>query len=582
MGEIIVLDSLVADMIAAGEVVERPASVVKELCENSIDAGAQKIEIELTRGGMSLIKVSDDGRGIDRSEVATAFFRHATSKIRTSEDLYNINTLGFRGEALCSIAAVSRVEIMTKPAGQPFGAFLSMRSGEIVEQREVGCPDGTVITVRDLFFNTPARMKFLKKDAREAALVSDIAEKLALSYPGISFRLIIDGKEKLYTPGDSDLKSAVYSIFGRDYADALTQVDYNSSGVSVSGVCGKPVIARSTRGYQIIFVNGRFIKNRNLAFVAENAYSGSLMVGKFPFFVLNIEINPALIDVNVHPSKLEVKFSDEKAVNNTLYWAVKNALESEEMIPQISKLPHNAPPPAKHTPTFFSANNTAPVLKQNSIEYHRSINETVNNVIAEDKEKDVSDKNIRVIGQAFSSYIIVERDDDILLIDQHAAHERMIFEQLLSKRGQGAVTSQMLMEPVVINASRADYQNIRDNLDMLINVGFDIEEFGGNSFVIRGAPIVTDRDDIETLFFETLRAAELSTSGRPATQTETDALHSIACHKALKANHRLNPLEMEKFALDALACELPGTCPHGRPITIAISKAFIEKQFGRT
>lgn len=638
MNRIQVLDSLVADMIAAGEVVERPASVVKELAENAIDAGAGKITIEINQGGKSFIRICDDGSGIAAEDLEIAFYRHATSKISGPDDLYSIHTLGFRGEALASIAAVSQMEVITKPRVQDFGMYVSIKAAEVLEKKEIGSPDGTTMTVRNLFYNVPARMKFLKKDAAETAAAAEVVEHLALGNPQISFRFIADGREKLYTPGDGSLKSCIYSIYGRDYAEDVAELNYKSEGIAITGFCGKPSLARSTRSYQTFFVNGRYIKSRSMTYALEQAYQDGMMKGKYPFVVANVSISPALADVNVHPAKLEVKFSNEKAVTTALYWSVKNALHQSAYVPRVEAesfsppAPKSVQPPEKKPLTLrqdkvpygveaYTQPRIPPVTRPALQEQAEPVNaknykgneagiaqdtkadakkpETVKPEKAVAETKTVSQQSIEhasvvenrlpggaeleaeqpvtVVGQIFQSYIVAQRGDEMLLIDQHAAHERLLFEQLVADKEPPAV--QTLLSPVIIKMSKSEYERVAGYLELLRGMGFDIEDFGSNSMILRAAPLATDKQDIEGMFWEIVHKTETIDTDRPRDEVESEMLYSLACHAALKANRTLNRLEMEKFVQDVM--KLPDTCPHGRPITVSISQKTLEKQFKR-
>lgn len=612
MAQIKVLDSLVADMIAAGEVVERPASVVKELAENAIDAGAGKITVEIKNGGISFIRISDDGCGIPSEQLETAFLRHATSKIEHAEDLFAIGTLGFRGEALASIAAVSHVEVFTKPKEQQFGMYLGMKAGVVEDSHEAGCPDGTTFTVRDLFFNQPARMKFLKKDTAEAGAVQDVVIHLALGNPKVSFRLISEGKEKLHTPGDGNLKSCIYALYGREYAEQLVELQYTAEGVSVSGFCGTPAIARSTRGYQTFFVNGRLVKSRGMTATMEQAYQDGIMKGKYPFGVVLVSLDHALTDVNVHPAKLEVKFSNEKAVMSAIYWAIKNGLHKTAYQPQIELKPkisetaiteHVIPPKQEtipiptpteqkqkpsFTPRWTEKTEKFAEEKQEEKEEVLSLQqpriavrkepETEIQLPEEEKKetKPLSQPGIRILGQLFQSYLVAERGEELLLIDQHAAHERLLFEELLEQRKTGDRLTQPLLIPLLLEMTVSDYNAVKEQETLLSSVGFELEEFGDSSFRLIGVPFQCDGQDAETLFWETFRA--MKHSGDRGAE-ESELLYSIACHKALKANHSLHPREMEQMVQDVM--NLPSTCPHGRPIVVTMTKTMIEKQFKR-
>ena len=611
MGKVHVLDSLVADMIAAGEVVERPASVVKELTENSVDAGAGKITVEIMKGGIELIRVTDDGAGIAPEDVPTAFLRHATSKITNAEDLYNIKTMGFRGEALASIAAVSKTEVITKQKMSDFGFYLKTDAGKITDSGETGCPDGTTMTVRNIFYNVPARMKFLKKDSAEAAAVFDAVVRAALGNPSVSFRFISDGKEKLYTPGDGDLKNCIYSVYGAEYAAELREINFSDNGVSVTGFCGNENLTRSTRGYETFFVNGRFFKSRSVTYALEQGYQDGIMKGKYPFAVLNISVDPVTCDVNVHPAKIEVKFSNEKLVTSAVYWGVKNAIfkadysveaaeeieppqDTAEIKPQISALysgevkfesEFERKKKEEFRPPVMYKKTASP--KEPPVRY-----ETVNTEIPESAEpeeipqppqeiaftekSDIPD--IKIIGQIFDTYIVAQYGDEMWLIDQHAAHERMNFERLKAERDSGTPVSQTLLAPITLSFSHTEHSEISENIGVFRELGFKIEDFGDNSFIIRSAPYVSDKAGIDEVFRELIDIVRVN--GKAARGSiESEALYSIACHSAIRANRKLSASEMQKLAEDIF--KIPPTCPHGRPIRIALTKKEIEKMFKR-
>lgn len=607
VGRIHVLDTLVADMIAAGEVVERPASVVKELIENSIDAGAGKIIIEIVKGGIELIRVTDDGMGIAPEDVPTAFLRHATSKITNAEDLFSIKTMGFRGEALASIAAVSRTEIITKQRIADFGFYLKMQAGEAFDSGEIGSPDGTTMTVRNLFYNVPARMKFLKKDSAEAAAVADTVIHAALGNPSVSFRLISDGKEKLYTPGDGDLKNCIYALYGPEYASELRKVSYSDNGVTVTGFCGNENLSRSTRGYETFFVNGRFFKSRGITYALEQGYQDSIMKGKFPFAVLNISVDPITCDVNVHPAKTEVKFSNERLVTSAVYWGIKNAIykaeytvseESPELPeetayvkPQTSALFSNEikfeseferKEKEKDAPHVMYRKASAPKLTERAFIQEKKQNEPeqipqpVQQKIISDYKPDLPE--FKIIGQVFDTYIIVQSNDEVWLIDQHAAHERMNFERLKAERDSGKALSQALLTPITLSFSHTEHSEILENIDIFRELGFEIDDFGDNSFIIRSAPYVSDKAGVDEVFRELIEIVRVNGAAARGS-IESEALYSLACHSAIRANKHLSMTEMQKLVEDVFS--IPPTCPHGRPVRIVLSKKEIEKMFKR-
>lgn len=650
MGRIHVLDKTVSNMIAAGEVVERPASVVKELLENSMDAGAKHITVEIKSGGISYIRVADDGCGMSADDAKTCLLRHATSKISSAEDLSAISTLGFRGEALASIAAVSRLDIYTKAPDDEAGTHISCDCGEISEISEAGCPDGTTMIVRDLFCSTPARMKFLKKDFTEAGYIADMLNRLALSHPEVSFKLINNGKEALFTSGDGELSNCVYAIYGKEAGAAMEKVNFSEGPIKVSGLTGRGSVSRPNRNMQNFFINGRYIKSPLLARAAEDAYKNEIMVGKFPVFVIHIDLDPQMVDINVHPTKLEAKFADEKQIYHCVYWAVKNALHQNVYIPKVEKaapsvsfelkeqikeqkaepvrvetiLPrqetakraveipasgeHNSiksetpgtgktvivkPIESKFTmrePTIYEE----PALQEEkATETHAEneikipLKEIVNNPEPEIKpteniviKQDRPEIEYKICGQVFNTYIIVEKDGEMLMVDQHAAHERLRYEELLKQYQNRELAAQSMLVPAVVNLSAQEMATYREHADSISALGFDSEEFGANAVALRATPEELSDKDLNDLFIEILTM--LSDNRKNVSEDLVSRmLYSIACKGAIKANHNLHQEEM-KALLDAVfALDGINTCPHGRPITIAFTKAYIEKQFKR-
>ncbi|MBQ9846434.1 MAG: DNA mismatch repair endonuclease MutL [Clostridia bacterium] len=673
MAQIKVLDRQVAELIAAGEVVERPASVIKELVENSIDAGATQITVEIQNGGITFMRVTDNGSGIAREDIKTAFLRHATSKVDKVDDLDSIATLGFRGEALASVAAVARVELLTCKKGET-GSKYAISGGEEEFIEDAGCPIGTTIIVRDLFFNTPARMKFLKKDVSESNAVAGVIDKIALSHPEISFRFIRDGKNTLTTPGDNDLKAAVYAVFGREFANSLIKVDYTFNNMSVSGFVGSPLSARANRNMQHFYINGRYIKSKNLMAALEQACKNSVMVGKFPSCVLNLSIPYNLVDINVSPSKTEARFADERAVFNIVYYAVKSALTEGDNRPEIitQRIMPNAiqgeqislhktetttkqssvidnplnnfePEKTNQSPLYSSVYatdsdfvgstiNLAPkssepnaepfVLKSESVvKYTASIGRKNIDVFCDDEpeEKVVSSQTIqsesdysiqpeseevdqfaeptapqisatetvtddddtdlpeiRIIGEAFTTYILAEYGDSVVFIDKHAAHERILFEKIK----QSEHDSQMLIEPIAVPLAKEEYAAILDNLDLIIRTGFDVEDFGASSVIVRAVPTVLVGEDIKNLVYE--MAGGFTDNKNSVEIEKLDWLyHNIACRAAIKAGSRSNPTEMAALAERIIRYDDIKYCPHGRPVAFILTKKELEKQFGR-
>ena len=671
-----VLPQSIANMIAAGEVVERPASVVKELAENSVDAGAKTITVEIKKGGMSYIRITDDGCGIAPDEVLTAFKRHATSKIKTEEDLNAIYTLGFRGEALASIAAVARVDIFTKQGDAQFGYSASLEGGEVAESGEAGCPDGTTITVRDLFFNTPARMKFLKSDATETSYVTDAVHKLILSNPHVSVRLIVNGKTTITSPGDGNPQSAVRAVFGRDYLGHLREISYEDDGIKVTGFVGTNAIARKDRRQQVFFINGRYVRSKIISAALAEAYQNTMMVGKFPFGVIFVSVSGSFVDVNVHPTKIEVRFSDDKKVYNAIFWAVKDALSSKKYVPEIALAPQKeaqdamkvrkeivskkneavqvdinllkdtyiknmdtpkkaeAPKPEapKHSQVssaqllkdhieenmFFSkadissfrepadawagyssavkaedapkteaeqteksepACSKSPVVTEVCDEPSEAL-PTVESAQGEAKELLKCGVDFAVVGQVFGTYIICQKGNEMIIIDQHAAHERIYFEELLAEYRSKGLKSQVLLIPVTVDFDPLSFDVVTKNFDVFSNLGFECEEFGDKSIIVRAVPSAMADSEIKDVICEITELLAKGTSDIKKTFMD-DVLHTMACKRAIKGNTTLTREEMETLASKVLSFEWINTCPHGRPIITSMTKYELEKNFKR-
>ncbi len=746
MGNIVLLDELTINQIAAGEVIERPASVIKEMVENSIDAGATNITVEIKNGGISYIRVTDNGKGIAADDLEIAFERHATSKIRSAEDLNTVTSMGFRGEALASISAIANVEMVSKTREQEIGNKIIVEAGNVLEKQEIGCQTGTSITVRNLFFNTPVRYKFLKKDYTESGYVEDAITRIALVHPEISIKLINTGKTVIQTNGNGDLKSVIYSIYGKDIANGILEVSYKYEDIQIDGVIGKPEISRSNRSNQLFFVNKRFIKDKTLSSATEQAYKGLIPLGKFGFVVLNIKINPSKVDVNVHPAKLEVRFEEESKVFQAIYHAIKDTLLKRDMFSfrkqndkQIekytddeSKIKTNVNNPIediyrnKQTNTITSNNiygkpiDTSDILtqlkqmkekieneikdgkdelKEDSTEYklektdnnaelkeeqkEKNENEYSNNVIQnidnqnnrinnetekkveeiqyekpvenvqkvietidnkevkeefneikqkmqdlnEDKTKEISEdfnemyaklfgskpieekeekkeennaidlikNNVSIfsqskelskpaykfIGIVFQTYIILEIENEMYILDQHAAHERIMYEKV--KENYYSDTnkdSQMLLLPDVITLTSKEMDIAKDNLKMFEQAGFTLEEFGENTIKLTGVPTVCLELDNKELFLETLD--EINTVARTAKQEKEEKfIATVACKAAVKANMALTTQEVEALMEKLLKLPNPFTCPHGRPTAIKMTKYDIERKFAR-
>lgn len=655
MPKIKVLPKEIAELIAAGEVVERPASVIKELMENAIDAGSSSVTVEIKNGGITYIRVTDNGCGISREDIRNAFISHATSKISTRDDLYAIGTLGFRGEALASIAAVSNVEVLTRTTEEETGTRYCISAGEETLVDDAGCPLGTTIVVRDLFFNTPARMKFLKKDVSEANAVAGIVDKIALSNPDVSIRFIREGKSALFTSGSGDLKTAAYEIFGKDFADGLIEADYSFESVKISGLVSKPTKSRPNRNMQFFFVNGRLVKSGTASAALSEAYKNSIMVGKFPYCVLNITTAPGLVDVNVHPAKIEVRFANERTVFSAVYYAAKNALEHRDEAPKVTiprtaqtelfepvrpkteqmRLPEKQPDfwnrmsssgyrsaqqPEKPTYQQSAARediitvaspdkkpetaDSEPSTIQHFLDAQRAKKEETA-VIEADIRPELSEKAatlpdekpeetaraldtavdekpaelpVTVIGEAFKTYIIVQQGESIFLVDKHAAHERMLFNELV--KNDSKRSTQMLLTPITVTLSKEEYSSVLDNLDMLMQAGFAVEDFGYSVVIVRECPMEISADEVADVVAEL--AGYLVENRQKLISEKKEWLFSLmACKAAIKGGMYTTEYERELFIKRLFASPEIRYCPHGRPVMIEITRRELEKNFGR-
>lgn len=702
MGVINVLDKHIAELIAAGEVVERPSSVIKELVENSIDAGAKNITVEIKNGGTTFMRVTDDGCGIYRDDIKKAFLRHATSKVKTANDLDMISTLGFRGEALASISAVSRLQVITKNENEEIGSCYEIEGGDEISLEEAGCPTGTTFVIRDLFYNIPARSKFLKKDVAEGNAVSALMDKIVLSHPEVAFTFIRDGKQVLRTFGDGKLLSAIYSVFGKDFAKGLIPVDYTLDSVTVKGYISKPINSRPNRNMQNFFINGRFVKTRTGMAALEEAYKGSIMVGKFPSAVLQLTVPYEIIDVNVHPAKIEVRFINERPVFDAIYHAVKTALQQGDERKQIHFKENTAFNEIKKVnpfnnaqAVFAKAENTPaekpikpieriePVLKNSEPKPYNPFDEldlkdektkpvsidnlkmsdstnpfdiyskqaikrnselenkkaefskqklekaeqlilkatqqeeslpkqeiTVDDLTAESSEtpietevskeevkplKEISENKtdnndaltelpkeqtkLRFLGEAFNTYIIVEKNDnEVLIIDKHAAHERIIYEKL--KADSGSANVQYLLTPITVTLDKIDYDAAVSNLDMFAKCSFDVEDFGNGTLLVRSAPQYLAATEIADCITE---MSGYIASGKKDIYTEKMDwfYHNVSCRSAIKAGNKSTVQELMDIAWTLEKNPQIKYCPHGRPICIVMTKYEIEKQFGR-
>ena len=607
MAKILQLDPHVADLIAAGEVVERPGSVIKELIENAIDAGATVITVEIMGGGMTFMRVTDNGCGMAADDAETAFLRHATSKLRDERGLEAIGTLGFRGEALAAIAAVSKIELLTRETGAGEGTSLALDGGAVVSKEPAGCPEGTTIIVRDLFYNTPARLKFMKTNRAEGAAVSAVVIRCALSHPEVSVRYLKDGKEECHTPGDGRMDSCIYSLFGRDFAKDLLAAETSDADVSVSGFVTAPVQAKGNRNHQFFFVNGRFVKSKLLQAALEQAYRNALLAGRFPASILYLTVKANAVDVNVHPTKTEVKFLYERQVFDGVYYAVRAALGGEtkraeihlsggtEALRSNAVSPDHPAGPASfrperpkqpgaggfRTPSFRSGvppvgekTLYSPVRDESLTPYQTKLDVPENQVHSASPD----DAPYRIIGEALGTYIIVEQGETLLLIDKHAAHERIHFDRL--KDEKTPIMTQQLLTPMVCDLDREDAALLAEHAALLGDLGFEIESFGDTSVVVRQAPSDMDVDDAGAFLGELCEDLRSGSKMNPE-DVRDELIHTIACKMAIKAGKRSQLPELEMLVERVLGGEIR-YCPHGRPIAIELTKNTLDKYFRRT
>lgn len=639
MSKIQVLDQVTIDKIAAGEVVERPASVVKELVENAIDAKAAAVTVEVKEGGISFMRIADNGCGIDREDVPGAFLRHSTSKIRNAEDLEHISSLGFRGEALSSIAAVSQVELITKTPEDSFGTRYMISGGKEEGLEDIGAPDGTTFLVRQLFYNVPARRKFLKTAMTEAGHVSDLMTRMALSHPHISFQFINNGQSKLHTSGNGNLRDVIYHIYGREIAANLINVTYEKNGIRITGYIGAPLISRGNRNFETYFINGRYVKSSIIYKAIEDAYKDFTMQHKYPFTVLHIEVVGEDVDVNVHPTKMEVRFHNQQMVYNSIYEAVDQALHEKELIPEVTiDVPKAAPkaqakPEPKAQPKEViqpEVNKSAKVqpekasgerdldyfmeqMKKRVMSYHQQnssaevkgkseifkpqvqvdrVKEAVASYRAKqapeqmtlfdgkllDKEKRA---NYKIIGQVFDTYWLVEFDNSLYIIDQHAAHERVLYEKTLREMKTREFTSQMISPPVILNLTMQEAQLLRTYMDQFTRIGFEFEEFGQDSYAVRSVPANLFSIAKKELLMEMIDSLSEEVHRRQSSELLDEKIASMSCKAAVKGNMRLSAQEVDALIGELLKLDNPYHCPHGRPTIISMSKRELEKKFKR-
>lgn len=687
MGNIVLLDDLTINKIAAGEVIERPASVIKEMVENSIDAGATNITVEIKNGGISFIKVSDNGKGIAQDDLEIAFERHATSKIRSADDLDTVTSMGFRGEALASISAIANVEMISKTEEQEIGYRVVVEAGNVLEKEEAGCRTGTTITVKNLFFNTPVRYKFLKKDYTESGYIEDVITRIALVNPNIAIKLINTGKTVIQTNGNGDLKSVIYSIYGKDIANGILELSYQYEDIKVTGIIGKPEIARSNRSNQLFFVNKRYIKDKTLTAATEQAYKGLIPIGKFGFVVLNLEMNPAKVDVNVHPAKLEVRFQEENKIFQAIYHAIKETLlkgelvanterrisvineeqqsqdiirrdatsfderlrmlkeskkenastgtglfgfrkqadkQIEEYTDEESKIKTNIlediyndkntkevqvneetekyelevpktmqedlelktePVENDFNQMYAKLFGTVPKTKEEqqvkTEEKSNAIDIVKNSISMFETQEEFKKPVYKIIGIVFKTYIILEMNNEMYILDQHAAHERIMYEKVKKNYySEKEKDSQLLLLPDIITLTHKEMEIAKDNIKMFEKAGFCLEEFGENTIKLTGVPAICVDLDTKELFLETLD--EINTVARTAKQEKEERfIATVACKSAVKANMALTNQEVEKLMDSLLKLPNPFTCPHGRPTAIKMTKYDIERKFAR-
>lgn len=651
MAEIVLLDQNTIDKIAAGEVVERPSSVVKELVENAIDAGATAVSVEIKDGGLSLIRVTDNGSGIEKSQVKKAFLRHSTSKIRTASDLLGVKSLGFRGEALSSISAVAQVELITKTKDSLTGIRYRIEGGEEKELEEIGAPEGTTFLVRNLFYNTPARRKFLKTPQTEGSYVAELMEKLALSNPQISFQLLLNGKERMHSSGNGNLKDLIYHIYGRDTALNLLEIHKSFDGFSIDGFLGKPVISRGNRAFEHYYINGRYVKSKLIAKAIEDGYDSFMMQHRYPFVVLHLGIEGHHLDVNVHPTKMELRFDNQQTLYNLLADSVKLTILRGDLIPEVTfeKTPQEKKEEAaaqkaaeqekKTMPQPFekkrleafkvaeeaiykkdeTVEKPAPMERkevQVSIEAPKTEEKKEPRVIeaepakiqeepqekpkqlelfvsqenqeAHSKQNDFSGKLLdinsvprhRIIGQLFKTYWLVEFDNQFYMIDQHAAHEKVLYERFMKNLREKQITSQYISPPMVLSLSAKEEEMLNRYLEYFAKMGFEIEHFGGREYTVSAVPANLYGLAGEELFFEMLDG--LSEESRRIEDTAImEKLASMSCKAAVKGNMQLSYSEAEALIGELLTLENPYHCPHGRPTIVSMSKQEIERKFRR-
>lgn len=606
MAKIRVLDEYTVNKIAAGEVVEKPLAVVKELVENSIDAGSSQITVEIKNGGIDFIRITDNGSGISKEEIGNAFERHATSKITAIDDLNTLTSLGFRGEALASISAVSKVECITKTSDSLTGINYVIEGGKEHGIKEIGCPQGTTFVVRDLFYNVPARRKFLKTPATEGGYINELMEKLSMSHPDISFKYINNGQLKLQTKGNNSLKDVIYSIYGRDITSNILEINLEDDIMNITGFIGRPGVSRGTRNHISCFINGRYIKNNILYKAIEEGYNGYKMINRFPFAVLNINIDSSLMDVNVHPSKMEVRFSEPDRIFSLLCNSIRNTLRESDIIPEIKIAEKNdtvsgskgsgsipfikkeikTPEPfeTRRIENLKKEEDTADVahVKENEVKYNTKKNTPVQDTLFDiSGMKHEERKNYNVIGCVFSTYWIIEYHDEMYIMDQHAAHEKVLFEQFMKKIKLGSIASQILSPQIIITLSAAEAEVINSHYEDFVNTGFDISHFGGNEYAVSAVPAEIPGISSEQVLLDLFG---ILSSDKNISRSETsfaEKIASMSCKAAVKGGRHISEREAYELVNSLFELDNPFCCPHGRPTMIKMTRNELEKQFGR-
>ncbi len=599
MNRIKVLDELTIQKIAAGEIIERPSSIVKELVENSLDAKSSNITIEIRNGGKSYIRVTDDGEGIAREDLSIAFKRHSTSKLSSADDLYQIMSFGFRGEALASISTISKVEVLTKTGENPIGTHAFLEEGNILKLESVGCPKGTTMIVTHMFYNVPVRENFLKSDMIEANNVSDIVYKLALGNPGVSFKYIKDNKVLFKTSRNNDLISNIYALLGKDFNDNLIRVNYESSNLKVHGYISNNKFYRSNKTHQYLYVNNRYIKNYNISSLIENKYKSIIPINKFPVFILFIDMDPKLIDVNIHPTKEEIKFMNQQKINEELGYIIDKTINESLSMPK-TKFKQRKEKPINELPLLYDENfltkkshletydNYDNIENKDAIAEDRSyhIKEDVEDLLVDEPDKNnyelinILEKG-QIIGTLFFTYILVEdlQSSKLFVVDQHAAHERVMYEKFKEEYKEENISIQHLLKPEIIELSNAETQLVVKNIDLFKKLGFMVEEFGTNSVIIRGVPILFGKPQVKDLFLELVDTIESNIES--SYEVKLDKIIKISCTRAIKSGDKMNNIEIKSLFKQLCNTKNPYTCPHGRPTIIEISKTDIDKEFKR-